>query len=193
MIGQITPLVKVASTRIWVTAVVGHVAGSVVSAMAVGWILGSIGMLIGSQRWTLSLELAGLAFLACAVQDTTTRCRLLPTLQRQTPKRLREELGPVWGPLVWGIDLGQGWTTRIVFSGYYALVVSAFLVGSPLSGCLLVGVYGLSRTLPIVVAILQAAHGEQGQLGFGYIRREMAFRQASIVLLSLTAGYLIVS
>jgi hypothetical protein len=97
----------------------------------------------------------------------------------------------MWGALVWGIDLGQGWTTFISFSGYYGLVVWSILAGKPYVGVFALGAYGLGRALPVVVAGAFATRLDLGVLGSAYIVRLPLIRRMNSLALAFVAGYLI--
>jgi len=96
--------------------------------------------------------LGAAVLLVCALWDVGVLRWRPPTLRRQTPKWVLCYYGPAWGGFVWGLDLGQGWTTRVEFAGYYGLAAWAVLTASPCYGALVVGAFGLGRALPVVVA-----------------------------------------
>jgi len=53
-----------------------------------------------------------------------------PHVRRQTPKGLRELLGHRWSAVVWGFDIGLGFTTIKVSSMLWVSVIVAILVGT---------------------------------------------------------------
>lgn len=156
MIGEITPLVQAAGRRTWSKAAIAHVAGAASSAAFLGLLLGSAGLLLGLDRSMPGTGvLIGATLLACSLRDAgVTRVRL-PSLHRQTPRWFRAQFTPIWYGLLWGADLGQGWTTRILFTGYYGLVLWAVLSADPRAAALVLGAYGLGRVLPVLVAGLR--------------------------------------
>jgi len=192
MIGQITPLVQVAGRRIWLTAVVGHIAGATLSAAVLGLVLGTVGLLCGLDRWKLPLAVAGGAiFLACAVQDASGWWWELPSLTRQTPARLKLSFGPLWGAFAWGVDLGQGWTTRILFPGYYGLLLWIVLSAAPFQGMLVLGAYGLGRALPVLLTGLLAPRQDLITLSAVYGTRLILLQRVNATALAVTAGYIL--
>lgn len=152
MIGEITPLVKVAGRRTWSLAVIGHATGATLSASVLGLALGTLGLIVGLDRWSTSVGwFMGTALIVCAVRDAGLVRTALPSLQRQTPRWFRHQFPPGWVGLLWGMDLGQGWTTRILYTSFYALVIWALLAAEPVTAAVVLGAYGLGRALPVLV------------------------------------------
>lgn len=191
MIGQITPLVKVAGKRVWLGAAGGHVIGAAVSASALGLAIGALGLGLGFPRLGAPAVVgAGAIFVLCAISDAGLLGPWVPSLKRQTPKWMLDEFGPFWGSLAWGADLGQGWTTRVASPGYFALIAWALLVGGPKFGLVVLGSFGLGRAAPVVVAGPLARWMDVGPLAIGYMRRAR-FIQCLVALgLALVGGYL---
>jgi hypothetical protein len=52
----------------------------------------------------------------------------------------------------YGADLGLGWSTRICSASFFAVAALAVLSGNPLTGGLIVAVFGGSRALLVVIA-----------------------------------------
>jgi cytochrome c biogenesis protein CcdA len=193
MIGQIAPLVQAATKRVWIQAVAGHIAGTTLSAAALGLVLGTCGLAIGLDRWGAPLRLvSGALFIVCALQDGGGWRWVRPSLHRQTPAWFRPAFGPLWGELAWGVDLGQGWTTRILFSGYYGLVLWAILRARPAHAVVVLGAYGLGRGLPVLTASFRARHVRLAILATAYMARLPVLYQVNAVALAFTAGYLLV-
>jgi cytochrome c biogenesis protein CcdA len=193
MIGQITPLVKAASKQTWWKTVTAHVIGASFSAIGLGLALGVVGQLVGLRVGLVPIGTAVVVLaIVCAVHDSGGPVRRLPSLRRQTPKTLECELGPIWAGFAWGLDLAQGWTTRIEFAGYYVLVALALLSADPLTGALVLGVFGIGRALPVFVAGFTALHSDMFTATSCYVRRKARIAQANAAALALLAGYLVV-
>lgn len=184
MIGQITPLVQ-AAKRTWIAAVIGHITGATLSAGTLGFLLGTCGLALGINRWGWPLDLIGGAILLlCALHDGDILPWPLLSLRRQTPAWFFGAFGPAWGAFAWGVDLGQGWTTNIIFAGYYGLVFWAVAGGSPMWGMILLGVFGLGRALPVLAAGFVRPNGIPEAI--------VPFRLAqpvNAILLAVVAGY----
>ena len=132
---------------------------------------------------------AGLGLLACALRDAGVLGVGLPTLQRQTPQWLKRPFGPVWGALVWGIDLGQGWSTHILYTGYYGLVGWALLHATPTHSALVFAAFGLGRALPVVVA--GAWNSPSSSVVRRYLFQQPLLQRANAVALAVTGAFLI--
>lgn len=184
MIGQITPLVQ-AARRVWITAVVGHIVGATLSASLLGFVLGACGLIFRANQWALPLDvLGGSVLLLCALRDGDIWPWPLLTLHRQTPAWFLGVFGPLWGAFAWGADLGQGWTTNIVFTGYYGLLLWAIASGSPTLGAVLLGAFGLGRALPVLVVGLVRRDNELNAIAPLHL-----VRPVNAVALAVVAGY----
>lgn len=109
----------------------------------------------------------------------------------QTPKWVLREFGPFWGALAWGLDLGQGWTTRIESAGYFALVGWALLAGGPAHGAVALGAFGAGRAAPVFAAGPLATRVDLGPLAVAYMRRTTSIRRFIALALAVVAGYLL--
>ncbi len=133
----------------------------------------------------------GAIFLACAVQDASGWWWRLPSLTRQTPAPLKASFGPLWGAFAWGVDLGQGWTTRILFPGYYGLLLWIALSADPFQGMLVLGAYGLGRALPVLLAGLLVQRHDLITLSAVYGTRLPLLQCLNATALAVTAGYIL--
>ncbi len=190
MIGQITPLVKVASRRTWIRAVVAHTLGSTIPGTLAGLGIGIVGILVSMNSWSAIGGVVGGILVLCAVKEEHLIKIRLPSFQRPTPKWFASEFGSVWAAFAWGVDLGQGWTTRIELVGYYGIASWVLLIGGPLHGALVMGAFGLSRALPAVVAGTISDNGDAWHI---YARRARVIRRINAMALSAAGGYYIAS
>jgi cytochrome c biogenesis protein CcdA len=194
MIAQITPLVQAAGRKTWLNAAASHVAGSTLSASALGFVLGVIGLAIGPNRiWPLAGLLFSFVLLVCAVRDAEIVRWPLLYLRRQTPAWFPKSLGWVGGTFLWGLDLGQGWTTLISFSGYSALLLWAFVSAHPIYSALPLAAYGLGRGLPVLVAGLRSKPIDSASCSLWYFRHQSSLQQFNAATLAFLAGYFLSS
>lgn len=100
--------------------------------------------------------------------------------------------GPVWEPLAWGLELGQGWTTHIEFYGYYALVAWALLTGEPARGAIVLGSYGLGRGLSVLLAGLSGGGRGSGPLALGYLFRSLLVHRINACALAFAGACLVI-
>lgn len=189
MIVQITPLVQVAGKRLWVRTAAAHTVGFVLSTSLLGVFLGAVGLAVGLEQWSTALKVGMVALCgACALRDVGLWRWPIVALRRQTPAWFPGAFGYVWGAFAWGIDLGQGWTTYITFTGYYCLLAWAVLSASPAVGALLFGLYGFGRALPVIVAGL-VAHTRD--LADTPVVQLPVLQWVNGVTLALVAGYML--
>jgi cytochrome c biogenesis protein CcdA len=192
MIGQITPLVQVAGRRTWFIATLGHGIGMVMSAAILGFVLGTLGLALGVNSPSPMVTLLGGGVLVlCALRDVGVGRLRAPTLQRQTPRWFRDVFGPFWGSLAWGLDLGQGWTSHILFTGYYGLVAWAVLLGNPLEGALLLGAYGLGRVVPVLLAGALAPRVDPSAFLASPVRRQAILQYSCATAFASVGGVFI--
>jgi hypothetical protein len=66
----------------------------------------------------------------------------------------------MWAVLLWGIDLGLGFTTIRVASLYWIVTLVVIVQSSPLIGAMILSAYGLALALNLGVGLLILGHGE---------------------------------
>jgi hypothetical protein len=130
---------------LWVLVwIVGHVLGGMAVGAALGW-LGALASLPGLAL--LEVVLAGLCLLA-ALRQAGVLPLPLPQLHRQVPRHWMATLPWSVVALGYGLQLGSGVSTRIRVATVYAVLLCALFSGSALGGALLMGLFGLVRSLP---------------------------------------------
>jgi hypothetical protein len=157
MVGQIGPLVQVGRKK---TALALHVLGGVAGGLAIGVVLGFLGVLlraaIGDALDTVFLIVVPSALIYAALVDLG----LLPvrslTWVRQTPGDWTCSMGHYPGIFAWGFDLGLGVTTRIPYQTLLVVPLSAFLVGDLSTAIAITTAYGAARALAVVAAVTSA-------------------------------------
>ena len=197
MIGEITTLVKVANRMTWGVAVLAHAVGAIASAALLGLMLGVLGILargalggmLPATFLPLIAALGGAALVASALREGGVVSIRLPTLQRQTPQWIKRQFGLVWSALLWGADLGQGWTTHILYTGYYALVLWAVVHATPGHSALVFAAFGLGRALPVLVA----GAGARARSGVAHplrLTQQPLLQRVNAIVLALTGAFL---
>ena len=95
-----------------------HIAGGATGGLLSGAILGlvaaSLGSLLGATRLLdASLIMSPVVLIVLGASDLELWDGRLLTGSRQTPGYWSCSFGPAWGLFAWGLDLGNGMTTRI--------------------------------------------------------------------------------
>lgn len=128
--------------------------GAVISAATVGAIYGALGVFLASEA--PFLRIACIAILG-AVAATYGAAELygvtwwVPTRHWQVPKEYVRYGMPFYAA-AFGLILGVGFLTFVTSVGYYLLIGICLLVGDPFRAALLMGVFGLARTVPVLLA-----------------------------------------
>jgi hypothetical protein len=73
----------------------------------------------------------------------------LPQFRRQTHKTWRSRYGPVRAAWLWGLDLGSGLTTLVLYAGYWLLPVAIVLRGAVGYGAAVLGLFACGRVVAI--------------------------------------------
>jgi len=155
MVGQIGPLVQVGRKKL---ALAFHVLGGVAGGAAIGLVLGFAGLLLraalGERLDTVFLVVVPAALLYAAAVDLGVLNVRPITWERQTPGDWPCSLGHYPGIFAWGFDLGLGITTRIPYQTLLVLPLAALLAGDLATAVAITTVYGASRALAVVAAVV---------------------------------------
>ena len=157
MVGQIGPLVQVGRKN---TALALHVLGGVAGGLAIGIVLGFLGVLlraaIGDTLDTVFLIVVPTALIYAALVDLGVLPVRSLTWVRQTPGDWTCSMGHYPGIFAWDFDLGLGVTTRIPYQTLLVVPLSAFLVGDLGTAVAITTAYGAARALAVVAAVTSA-------------------------------------
>ncbi len=157
MVGQIGPLVQVGRKK---TALALHVLGGVAGGLAIGIVLGFLGVVlraaIGDTLDTVFVIVVPTALIYAALVDLGVLPVRSLTWVRQTPGDWTCSMGHYPGIFAWGFDLGLGVTTRIPYQTLLVVPLSAFLVGDLGTAVAITTAYGAARALAVVAAVTSA-------------------------------------
>ena len=148
MLASITPLGERGRSSRWHVTVAFFVAGSTISAAALGLVAGALGSLTwpgqsGSAHMRLGVLAVALA--ASILLDLGVGGVRPPSVRRQVNEKwLDEYRGWVYG-LGFGVQLGLGVTTIVTTSAVYVTLAAAWLTGDPALGALVAGTFGFLR------------------------------------------------
>lgn len=156
MVGTIIPVVyREKPMRHWLTAVSFYIVGGVLGGAGIGALLGFLGQALFSIGWwqrpILSLGAIGVMAGLYALHELRLWHLPYPQNQKQVPSGWRYQFHPYWVALTYGIGLGTGVITYIATASVYVILIGAFLMGDPLIGAGLLGGFGLTRTIYLVI------------------------------------------
>ncbi|GEM_PF-1748039 len=156
MIGMVRPLVKrTANHWNWLYLVNLYGVGATTSSALFGSFLGAIGSLIVPSIWFAQLVVIVAIFgLLITLSDFQIAGLRTPTTTRQTCSTWWALLGQRQAMVLWGLDLGLGFTTIRVASLYWVVLLVIIILSSPLLGAIILCSYGLGLTLNLVVGLL---------------------------------------
>lgn len=163
MIGVIKPLVKAAdSGRALFLGLALFVLGTLVSAGLVGMVTGGIGSTVAT---VLPSHAATVVLGALAVTLGVADLRLFrlrtPGIRRQTASYLLRALGPL-GWLVWGLDLGLGFSTVRMTSLYWYALAGVLLGFGNIGGGLVVCAWYVAGLCAGVLSVTARSLHEEG-------------------------------
>jgi hypothetical protein len=191
MIGQISPLVKVGTISMPRLAM--HVAGGALGGLVSGLLLGFVGQalvfVLGPQPISAAAGLAPLVLMVLGASDLGLGALPRPTGSRQTPGYWSCSFGPSWGLFAWGVDLGNGLTTKVPHQVLLGLMVIATLSGHLLVAVMVMSAYGLARACAIAMAVLTSRATDVGEISSRINVRELTINNivgASALALGVT-------
>lgn len=141
--------------RAWLAEVIAYTLSGTISSGLVGAALGWLGNFLfpdtlSTGKLAILLGVAGVGL----AREWGLLSFPVPQRKRQTRDYWAKILpGPV-AAMLWGLDLGLIFNTRLTFSGAWVLVAVAVLVGEPAFGATMFGSYWLGRALSVWIAPL---------------------------------------
>ncbi len=158
MIGKIGPLVERQARK---GGLLLHVAGGTLGGVLTGVVLGIAGRSLSTalpdaSTWGMLVALPFALLVAGMVDLGLTRGSTFSP-RRQTPGSWSCSLGTSGGIFAWGLDLGLGVTTRFPFQSVLPVFLFALFVGEVWPAVAVMGLYGLTKSLVVALAVGRAA------------------------------------
>jgi hypothetical protein len=151
MLSSITPLGERGRHNRWALTVVAYIVGSTVGGSALGTALGACGSLLPRSPPGALGVLATAAVVGVLVEFGVAGAHV-PTNHRQVNERwLDDYRGWVYGA-GYGLQLGLGVVTIVTSATTYLAYLAALLCHSALGGLAIGAVFGLARSLPVLLA-----------------------------------------
>lgn len=136
--------------RLWLQCVIGYTAAGLLSAFVVASVLTGAGrILFGSVPLNARLVAFVCVSLLLLSREMGWLPLSLPQRRRQTEKMWGNEFGLRTAAVMWGLDVGIGFATRVNYGGFWAIVAFVLLAYDSPLGPALMGCYWLGRALPV--------------------------------------------
>jgi cytochrome c biogenesis protein CcdA len=163
LLGALTPLVQRRNGyRHWLIAATAYTIAGSISSGITGFAIGEIGswwITAKLDRLFLALVLPALAIISAARDLGLVRFPV-PERKVQTESVWMDQFGPLQAAVMWGFHLGFGFTTRVMYMGFWLLLVSIVALRSATWGAALMGIYWLGRAVPVWLAPLHVSSAE---------------------------------
>lgn len=186
MLASITPLGERGRQSTWGVTVTAFAIGATAAGVAAGAALGELGALVlGGTGAGPRLAVLLAVLVGALVLDTAFPA--VPGPARQVnPRWLDEYRGWVYG-LGYGSQLGLAVATVVTSAATYAALLAALLSGSPRSGALVMGCYGLVRGLTPLAAAHVRSPRQLMAVHVALERRRGAVRHGARAVLALAS------
>ncbi len=190
MLSSIHPLGERARNNSWALTTFAFTLGSVVTATAIGSLLGLAGSALPFDT-TTRLVVVAVAASVAGILDLSGRRS--PGPRRQVDERwIGTYRGWVYGA-AFGAQLGTGVATFVVTWGVWATFVAELMSGSMFAGAIIGAVFGLGRSVGLIATMridrptrLSAFHGTMQRLATPVHR--LAGTATVLVALAVIAG-----
>jgi hypothetical protein len=121
----------------------------------VGTVLGIIGHRLGGKSAGGNVfYVVGIWAMIIAAREWKWITFPLPESKHQTERTWVQQFGFLTAAVMWGLDIGFGFGTRIKYGGFWVLIAVALAFGDPLYSAVLMISYWFGRVLPLWVAPL---------------------------------------
>ena len=192
MVGVIGPLVQGKRELRTVAGSVtvfglGAIAGAAITGSLLGVLGGAAQALAGERVLAVMVGAAGCALLLADLGFLGLRT---PTLRRQTSSAWYRKRGARAAWVLWGFDLGLGFSTIRLSSLYWLMVLFVAAFVSPVLAPLVLAFYGLGLGVAFAAAVVaQARRVSPGAAlpGLGLLRAARRVRLASDAFLGLVS------
>jgi hypothetical protein len=160
MAETITPVVHGGRTASYKVTIALHVLGTSLSAALLGGVLGLAGGLLGAPWHPVGPAAVAVVALLYALREGAGLPVPLPGRRRQVPEWWRTFFSTPVAALLYGLGLGAGFLSHLVFGTFVAVAAAALVSGNPAIGTLVSLPFGLARGLSVLVSA-RARDGEE--------------------------------
>jgi hypothetical protein len=188
MVGVAMPLVQAARrTTSWMSVLLLYGLGTIASSVVLGLVLAWVGTRARPAASTAEIAIAALGFVLAA-SDAGLGPLRTPSLRRQTSPAWYRTLGSQRAFLLWGLDLGTGFSTIRVGSLYWMLVPVVVLLVPVHAAPLVMGAYGASLAAGLAITVVTRRGCRDSCIpAAAWLSRLAAMRRASAAALLLVS------
>src|SRR4029077_14318468 len=147
----LTPLGKVdRARRTWFLRVISYTVAGAISSTGVGAVLGGVGyVVLHNVSRSASIAIPIVASALTITMALSGGRFPVPQLRRQTKRSWGMKSSATSAVVLWGLDLGLVFSTRITLPAVWMLIADAFVCRAPAIGGMLVAAYWFGRVLPV--------------------------------------------
>lgn len=140
----------------WLAQAILYTLGMVFSSAAVGLTVGVGGLFLKQAHLSVPWVIVSVLSITYGLREVGWLRLPIPQRAWQVPiswvHRHR-----YWGSLAYGLCIGLGYLTFIPFPGFYIWQLAVLILGDPLLGATIGGLYGLGRAMPVYTSVWLAA------------------------------------
>jgi hypothetical protein len=162
--------------------------GAVLTSAVVGAAVAALGTAAEIPHGRVALIGLGVLAGALAIADATGRT---PTVRRQTKSHWWVSTGPRRAGLIWGADLGFGFTTIRIASVYWIAIAAACIFEPPASAAISLGFYGVGLSVNLIFGVTMLRRRFGNRVVLGATRLATPISHAAAICLAGTGFVLI--
>ena len=152
MVETISPVVHGGRNRTYWMAMSLHTLGATLSAALLGAGLGALGGLVGAPYGETGLYVVAAVALVYLLREAVGLPIPIPSLRKQVPAWWRTFYSRNTTALLYGLGLGVGYFTYLSYGTFVVVSVAVVMGGDALAGALVVGCFGLARSVAVALA-----------------------------------------
>ena len=163
-----------------------HLLGSATSSVALGLLLGGLGALLGAS-WQPQAAFVVLTIALLYVAREMFHLQIpIPEARRQVPSWWQSFFTPPVTAFLYGSGLGIGFATYLGYGTLAVVAVAAVASGSPLTGAIVMGTFGIARAAAVIWVASRRAAPDLERVGRGTLVGRL--NVAALALVALAAA-----
>lgn len=170
----------------WLYQVSLYTIATVLSSGITGLLFGWLGSVLRLKDITYGLLFVGVVALLYGLKELGYIKLPMPQRKWQVPISWIIERKYI-GSFTYGLTIGAGYLTYITHSGFYIWTLLSFFLGSPYIGLIIGGIYGLGRSIPLIIGGIYIQKNNTNVAAFSqlvFVKGRLWHKISSILLLS---------